>query len=198
MINKSFKVIGALWLIQIILIACCDSERLFSRIISLQVDNYNIETEQNAVGTIAQDNFRIRLTISEETYANNSLNPYFMLNSAYAAIDCFDINAGLESDIVGFSMTCDKDILDTIAGEPIDFEKLNVYRIRFFDDADNNRRTIEEWIDIMNNGGHLLAFEWFFEFNETIDSSEALKFKIKIIQEDNTEFEVETNPILIE
>ena len=50
----------------------------------------------------------------------------------------------------------------------------------------------------MNNGGYLLTYEWYFEFNETINSNEELKFKIRIKQEDNTEFEVETNSIQIE
>ena len=197
MTKKGLKTFILLWVIQIIVIACCpDSTVFYSRITGLQVKNHNIQTEQSAEECISQENYRIRLTIFEETYADNTFNPYFMVNAAYA-LDCEDIFEGLESDILDFSITCDKRILNTNAGQPIDYEKLDVYKIGFTNDSDNRRRTVQEWLDIMNNGGYLLAFDWFIEFNETINSNEELKFKIKIVQEDNTEFETETSPILI-
>lgn len=187
-----------MWVIQLLLIACCpDATDYYSRILGLEIENYNIQTDTPNPNIISQNDFRIKLKISEETYAQN-FNPHFLMNSAYAAVDCYDNYVGLESDITEFSISCNKEILDTSPNEPIDFNKLNVYKIGFFNDTDNRRCTIEEWLDIMNNGGYLLAYVWYFEFNETINSNEELKFKIRIKQEDNTEFEVETNSIQIE
>ncbi len=196
--KKFLTVICFLWSIQILLIACCpDSTNYYSRILDLEIENYNIQTNTTVSEIVAQDEFRIKLVISDETYAQ-VFDPYFLINSVYAAVDCYDIYNGLESDITEFSITCDKEILDANPGEPIDISKLNVYKNRFFNDADNRRKTIEEWLDIMNNGGYLLAYEWYFEFNERINSDEDLKFKIRIKQEDGTEFEFETNSIQIE
>ena len=97
-----------------------------------------------------------------------------------------------------FTISCNKEILNTDAGKPIDYNKINVYKIGFTEDSKNQRKSINEWIDILNNGGYLLAFEWYFEFNETITSDDYLKFKIHIKQDDGTEFEVETTSVKVE
>ena len=198
MFKKVLTIFLLLWGIQIMVIACCpDSKRFFNRITGVQANNYNIQNGQIEDEIIAQEDYRIRLVISEETYTDNSFNPYFLVNAAYA-LDCEDIFEGLEPDIVNFSITCDKTILNTNAGQPIDYENLNVYKIGLRNEASNRQRTVEEWLDIMNNGGFLLGFEWLFEFNQPINSEEELTFNIKIVQEDNTQFEIETNPIRIE
>lgn len=90
-----------------------------------------------------------------------------------------------------------KDILGVEAGKPIDFGKMNVYKIGFFDDQKNQRKTVNEWINILNNGGFQLAFEWFIEFNQPVNSEDFLKFTVKIKQEDGSEFLAETNAVKI-
>ena len=198
MIKKVFIVISVIGLIQLVIIACCpDSKTYYNSITDIEVENCNLKIELSDSSIVSQNDFRMRLTVLEETFAQ-LFNPSFVINTAYALVDCEDIFVGLKSDITEFTITCNKDILNAEAGEPIDYNKLNVYKIGFTEDSKNKRVTITEWLDILNNGGYLLAFEWYFEINETIGSDEYLKFKINIAQEDGTEFEIETNSIRIE
>ena len=89
-----------MWIIQLLLIACCpDATDYYSRILGLEIENYNIQANTSNPNIISQNDFRIRLKISEKTYAQN-FNSYFLINSAYAAIDCYDNYNGLESDII--------------------------------------------------------------------------------------------------
>ncbi len=197
MIKKILIILGAVGLIQLIIIACCpDPKTYYNRITALEIANCNLKTEIEDSAAISQNDFRLRLTIKEETFAQ-IFNPSLLINSAYAT-SCDDNFVGLKSDIVEFKITCDKNILSVQAGESIDFNKINVYKIGFTDDLKNQRKTITEWLDILNNGGYLLAFEWYFEFNELINSNDYLKFEISIKQEDGTEFKVETNSIKVE
>lgn len=198
MIKKAFVIISVIALIQLVIIACCpDSKTYYNRITAIEVENCNLQNELADSLIVPQNDFRIRLTILEETFAQ-LFNPSFVINSTYALVDCEDNFVGLKSDITEFTITCNKDILNTKAGEPINYSKLNVYKIGFTVDSKNERKKISEWLDILNGGGYLLAFEWYFEFNESINSEEFLKFKIKIKQEDGTEFELETNSVRIE
>ncbi len=198
MIKKAFVLISVVGLIQLFIIACCtDSKTYYNRITNIEVENCNLTTELVDSSIVSQDDFRMRLTILEETFAQ-VFNPSFMINSACALVDCEDNFVGMKSDIKDFTISCNKEILNTHADEPIDYDKLNVYKVGFTEDSKNQRKTIIEWIDILNNGGYLLAFEWYFEFNETITSDDYLKFKLYIKQEDGTEFEIETNSIMIE
>lgn len=198
MIKKAFVLISVVGLIQLFIIACCpDSKTYYNRITNIEVENCNLTTELVDSSIVSQNDFRMRLTILEETFAQ-VFNPSFMINSACALVDCEDNFVGMKSDIKDFTISCNKEILNTHADEPIDYDKLNVYKVGFTEDSKNQRKTIIEWIDILNNGGYLLAFEWYFEFNETITSDDYLKFKLYIKQEDGTEFEIETNSIMIE
>jgi len=197
MIRKSFIILGIIGLIQFIIIACCpDPNTYYNRITDIEFANCRFKTELADSMTVAQNDFRIRLTIMEETFAQ-IFNPSDFINSAYAT-SCEDNFVGLKSDIIEFTITCNKEILNTQAGEPIDYNKMNVYKIGFTEDSKNQRKTINEWLDILNNGGYLLAFEWYFEFNQTLNSDDFLKFKINIKQEDGTVYEVETNSMKIE
>jgi hypothetical protein len=184
-------------LIQLIIIACCPDPKIYyNRITDLEIANCNLRTELEDSATISPNDFHIRLIIHEETFAQ-TFNPSFLINSAYAT-SCEDNFVGLKSDIVDFKMTCNKNIFGIQAGESIDYNKINVYKIGFTVDSKNQRKSIAEWLDILNNGGYLLAFEWYFEFNAPIDTNDSLKFEIFIKQEDGTEFKVETNSIKIE
>lgn len=197
MIKKAFIVITVIGLIQLIIIACCpDPKTYYNSITNVEVSNCNLQTEIIDSSIVTQDDFRIRLTILEETFAK-LFNPSALINSAYAT-SCEDNFVGLKSDITEFTITCNKEILNTNAGDPITYDKINVYKIGFYEDSKNFRKTINEWIDILNNGGYLLAFEWYFEFNEPITTNDYLKFRIYIKQEDGTEFEVETESVMIE
>lgn len=196
MIKKTFIIVGAIGLIQLILIACCpDPVTYYNRITDLEIANCNLSSELEDSSIISLENFRIRLIIQEETIAQ-TFNPSFLINSAYAT-SCEDNFVGLKSDIVEFKITCNKDILGFQAGQPIDYNKIDVYKIGFYDDSKNQRMKISEWLDIMNNGGYLLAFEWYFEFKEAINKDDYFKFEILIKQENSSEFKVETNSIKI-
>jgi hypothetical protein len=198
MIKKALTILIVIGLIQLVVIACCSNpQTYYNRITNIEVVNCNLTTELVDSSIVSQNDFLIRLTIFEETFAQ-FFNPSFMVNSAYALVDCEDNVEGLKSDITEFTITCNKDILNAKAGEPIDHNKLNVYKVGFTVDSKNQRKTIAEWLDILNNGGHFLAFEWYFEFSKIINSEDFLMFKIKIKQEDGTEFEVETNSVKIE
>ncbi|MDP1726825.1 MAG: hypothetical protein Q8M15_08575 [Bacteroidota bacterium] len=196
MTKKILIVISVIGLIQLIIIACCpDPKTYYNRITGIEVENCSLKTDLGDSVVLSQNDFRIRLRIMKETFAQ-IFNPSALINSAYAT-SCEDNFVGLKSDIIYFTITCNKEILNTQAGVPIDYNKLNVYKIGFTEDSKNQRKTINEWLDILNNGGYLLAFEWYFEFNQNINPNGFLKFKINIKQEDGTEFEVETNSIKI-
>ncbi len=197
MIKKTFIIIGIFGLIQLIIIACCpDPKTYYNRITDIEFANCSLVSELADSMSVSQNDFRIRLIIKEETFAQ-IFNPSFLINSAYAT-SCEDNFVGLKSDIVDFKITCNKNILGIQSGQPIDYNKINVYKIGFTVDSKNQRKTITEWLDILNNGGYLLAFEWYFEFKETIDSNDYLKLEIFIKQEDGTEFKTVTNSIKIE
>lgn len=119
------------------------------------------------------------------------------ISSAYAT-SCEDNHVGLKADITEFSISCNQKILGVEAGQPISFDKMNIYKIGFNEDLKNQRQTIDEWIRILNVGGYLLAFQWYIEFKEPIVSNEYLNFKIKIRQEDGSTFVAETNAIRLQ
>ena len=123
MIKKIFIILGAIGFIQLIIIACCpDPITYYNRITNLMIANYNLSSELEDSAAIAQKDFRIRLTIKEETFAQ-TFNPSFWLSSAYAT-SCEDNFVGLKSDIVDFKITCNKNILGIQAGQSIDNNKI--------------------------------------------------------------------------
>ncbi len=162
----------------------------------LTAENYNISTNENANDMISQEDFRIKLIFSEDN-DRLAFNPYFMVQTANAAFSCHTYFGGLEHKIIDFSITCNKEILNTNANEPIDYSKFNVYSFDTLDNTSNEKFTVQEWLNIMNRNEYLSVFEWYFEFNTPINSDENLKFKIYLKQEDGTEFEVETSAIQI-
>ena len=195
--KKAFKFYIIFTLLQLTVFACCpDARTLFDKIINLKADNCKLQTDLINNSTVNKNDFRIRLKILNENITN-VINRNSLINGAYA-FACEDNYEGLKSDIVSFKISCNRDILDTPAGESIDFSKIRVYKIGFYDDSKNFRKTVDEMLDILNNGGYELGYEWYFEFNQKIISNEYLKFKISIEQEDGSKFEVETNSIKIE
>ena len=72
------------------------------------------------------------------------------------------------------------------------------YEFGFYDDAKNSRKTLNEWLHILNNGRHEQArYDLYFEFTEDIISSENIKFKVLIEFEDGSILETETNNVRI-
>ena len=198
MYKKVFAIILLFGLTQIVFITCSCPDRMtfYNRIINIEAANCNLHYEITDSTVINQNDFRIRLKIYEETFAHR-INQTNFINSAYALSCEEDIYAGLNNDIIEFFISCSNEILNTIAGEPIEHSYLSVYRLGFSDHSKNQRWTVQEWINIMNNGGEWLDFKWYFEFNDTINSDDYLKFEIRIKQEDGTEFEMITNTVKI-
>ena len=195
--KKTIKIYFIFILLQFIVFACCpDPKTYFSKINSINFDNCNLKTDLIDSATVSKSKFRIRLRMSNENFVS-AINRNLFINEA-AALSCDDTFVGLKSDITNLKISCNKDILDTPAGESIDFSKMKAYRTSYFDDEKNTRITINEMIAILNNGGYLLDFVWYFEFEEELISNDYLKFKIDIEQEDGSEFEGETNSVKIE
>jgi hypothetical protein len=197
MIKKAFIITGIFVLIQLIFIACCKPGIYFSRITDLKIANCSLQTELGDSLTVSQNDFRIRLRMEEEAFAQ-FFSPNNIINSAYAT-SCEDNLVGLKSDIVKFEIRCNKSILGIPAGEPIDFSKLRVYHdLGFTDNSRNQRITIPEWILILNNDGYQIGADWYFEYQEPLNTDDYFKFNVLIKQEDGTEFNAETNSVKIE
>jgi hypothetical protein len=197
MLKKTSIILGIVGLIQLIIIACCPEPKTFyHQITDIHFTNCSLSTEIAEGAKVSQKDFRIKLIFEVEILAQ-LFNRYLLINSLYAT-SCEDNLVGLKSDIIDFKITCNKEILNTQVGESIDYSKLRIYKIGFTEDSRNQRMTINEFLNILNNGGYLLAFEWYIEFYEAINSDELLRFKIYIKQENGTEFEIETNSIRIE
>ena len=186
-----------MWFLVNLIGSCCPAPLTINyKISELAIVNYNLDKLLDDSSSIARKSHRILIDLKAESFVKDNL-AFSLINSAYAT-SCDDNHIGLKSNIIEFSIVCNKNILGITAGQPIDFDKLNIYKIGFYEDSQNPRKTINEWIGILNNRGYLLAFEWYLEFKEPIDSNEYLKFKIKIKQEDGSEFEAETNSIKVD
>jgi hypothetical protein len=195
--KKALKFYIIFTLFQLVIFACCpDPKTYFNKITNIKADNSKLQTTLKDSSSVNKKDFRIRLKIMNETISN-VINRNLLINGAYA-LSCEDNYEGLKSDIISFKITCNKDILGTSAGESLDFSKMKVYKVGFIDDSKNLRITVNEMLSILNKGGYLLDFEWYFEFQEEIISNEFLNFKILIEQEDGSKFEVETGSIKIE
>lgn len=199
MIKKTFILLGVMGLIQLMITACCpDLDPYYNRIRDLEFSSCNLRTKLEDSSTVSQDNFRIRLFIQSERVVQ-LFNPSFLINSAYAT-SCPSNYAGLKSDIIDFKITCNKDVFNIKAGQSIDYSKISVYKIGFTEDSKNQRLTIAEWLDKLNDGKRqsYFQFEWYFEFNEPLKKNDYLKFKILIKQEDGSVFKDETNSINVQ
>lgn len=180
-----------------LIISCCpDPTNVYYKIIELKIGNCILDKLVEDSSIVDIERFRILVDIKANSFVNYNTK-FSTISSAYA-FKCENNYVGLKSDINEFTVSCNKDILGVSAGQPISFDKMNIYKIGFYDDSKNQRQTIYEWMKILNNGGYRLAFEWYIEFKEQVISKEYLTFKIKIHQEDGSEFIAETKSIKLE
>ena len=183
-------------IIMLLFIACCKKsfDDLHFEANKIEVKNtYNFRDIGESV-TISQQGFRIKCHLSEETIELIS-----ELNELRASLDfCEDNFIGLNKDIENFYISCDKDIWNTLAGTPLDNNKIRIYENKFPEDSQNKRLTIQEWLNFINNEDQLITFEWFIEFNEPIISTEYLKFKLHFEIEDGSIYTTETPSVKFE
>ncbi|RZJ77601.1 MAG: hypothetical protein EOO47_16310 [Flavobacterium sp.] len=193
---KKVLSIFLVWFLANVIVGCCPEPlTIFYKINDLKISNCRLKDVLIDNASVQQKEFRISINLNAESFVKKA--PPLMVNAAYAT-RCEDNHVGLKTDIKAFTITCNKDILGVEAGKPIDLGKMNVYKVGFFDDQKNQRKTVNEWIGILNNGGFQLAFEWFIEFNQPINAEDFLKFTVKIKQEDGSELSAETNAVKID
>lgn len=175
---------------------CCPEPlTIYYKLNDLKISNCNLQEVLIDNSTVDKTKFRLLLSLNVKSFVKKAM-PSLMINSAYAT-SCEDNHVGLNSDITNFTITCNKAIMGVEAGQPIDLEKMNIYKTWFYDDAKNTRMFINECLGILNNGGYLLAFNWFIEFREPLNSEEFLTFTVNIQQEDGNEFIAETNSVKV-
>jgi len=178
-------------------VSCCPEPiTYYNRIDEIYVSNTSLYTTLNDSAIVNQDNYRIKCLIDEEIITQ-VFNFTPLIQSLYAT-SCEDNFVGLKMDIVRFEITCNKEIWNIQPRNLLDHNKIRVYKKWFTEDSKNQRMTIDEWLDILNNGGYQLAFEWYFEFMDKISSNDYLKFQILFELEDGTEYIIETKSIKFE
>lgn len=156
-------------------------------------NTYNFRSIADGV-TINQQGYRIKCFLSD-----NIIRQISAYNDVTATLNYCEANfIGLKKDITNLTISCDKDIWNTLAGTPLDNNKIRFYENKFEVDSRNERLTIQEWLDLINNEDQLITFEWFIEFIETIDSTEFLKFQLLFELADNSEYITETESVKIE
>jgi len=188
MIKKVLIVFTSAFLLQLVLISCCpDPTYYYFRITDILSANCQFQTELSDSATVKQEEYRLKINIAEETYAQ-LFTPNLFINQA-VALSCEEDFVGLDTKIVSFLITADQDIYDTRAGEPIDYNKFSV-NTNGFDSGGGI--PVEEWLYNINNSGYLYGLSWYFQLNETIVLDNFIKFKINIVQEDGTAFERQT------
>lgn len=185
------------FLIQLGIVACFPKpETYYSIIHDIKITNTDLKQELSDSTTVSEENYRIKCSMSTESITQAVLSSN-LIRRTYAT--SFEDNyVGLKSDIVRFEIRCDKDILGVLSGEPIPYEKFNVYKTWFTKDSLNYRETVDKWLDILNNGGYLLAFEWYFEFREKLNTDDYLKFTFLFEQEDGVQYTVTTQYVKVE
>lgn len=200
MFRKSIIVLVLVILINFIIDSCwCpDPETYYHNITNIEILNTQPYEELEDSSTINSSNYRIKckMDVDMTTYL---FSPFFY-QAAYAT-SCVDYFVGLRSDITKFEITCNKSIGNIGAGEQLNInDNILIYDRSFIDDSKNERMSIEDWLDLLNNGGYQLAYqkwEWYFEFKNLPSSNEYLKFKFLFLLENGEKYEIETNSIRI-
>jgi len=193
MAKKVLIVISLTFLIQIILISCCpDPGTYFYKIRDIQSANSQFETELPDSASVKQEEYRLRINISEDTNAQ-AFNPYIFSNQAMA-LSCEEDFRGIDSKISSFTITANQTIYNTPAGAPMDYSNFRVHTNGFGDDMG---MTIDEWLFNINNSGYIYNLSWFFHLNEPLQIDSYIKFTINILQENGTAFESQTASVKI-
>ena len=183
--------------IEVLLISCCpDPITYFNQITGIRAVNIDLYDEIVDGASVSQSTFRIKCEIDEEIIGQH-FRPSLLINNSYAT-SCEDNWEGLKTDIIKFEITSNKEVWNIPPGNPLNIQdRIVVYKRGFNDDSKNSRKTIQEWLNILNNGGYQLAFEWYFEFKERIDTNEAMKFKLTFELENGQKFEAETSSVVL-
>lgn len=178
------------------MISCC--KKSFDDILinasDIDIKNTNQFRDIGDGVTVNQQGYRIKCFLSDRVVELIS-----DLNDVRASFDYCENNfIGLKKDISNLTISCDKDIWNSQAGTPLDNNNIRIYENNFPEDSKNNRLTIQEWLNFVNNEDQLISFEWFIEFNEPIISTEYLKFKLLFELADGSEYVIETDSVKIE
>ena len=193
MLKKSLYLLVTIGLIQFLITACCpDPVTFYSRIIELDTQNYNGQMPVADSSRIALDDYLIELIVREETFAKATPS-LGLLPSAYA-LNCLDEYRGLQSPISRFTITADKPILNTPAGQPLSYEHFLVYFLSFQGEPNSEAITLEEWLGVLN-GNTSPTLEYYLQIQDEIETEEFLTFRISLEQADGSTFEVETGAV---
>jgi hypothetical protein len=193
MLRKSIVIILILGIIDLIIISCCpDPITYTSDITGIRISNTKLQTTLADGAIVSKSDFRIRCVIEEETL--QAYNFGIFSNSALAT-SCEDNFVGLRSNIIDFRLTCNKKIFDIEPGQPIGSNLISVYKIGFYDDSKNSRKTMNEWLTILNEGGYQLAYEWYLEFKQEVVTEEYLEFSITVEQANGKVFTAHTEAV---
>lgn len=196
MLRKVFSLFIGIALLQWLLAACCTEPNVIQhRITNAQLVACNNQTELLDSATVSREDFRLQLTLGEESFAQR-FRPSEFISSTYATT-CKDEFAGLQTDISKFYITCNEEVLETPPLQAIDNNKFSMYSYNYGAGSPNDPISIIEWIYIMNNGGYEMTFDWYLKANEAIVSSEFLSFAVKIELADSTFFIAGSEPIQV-
>ena len=185
-------------LVDVVFISCCKDSLLdYTKFNSINLSNTSLKNSLPDSSTVSQANFRIKLRINGEFIAQRNSRPSFLNNSYATSCANMGLN-GLKSDIVRLEMTCNKEILGVPSGQKLNLSKVKVYEFGYYDDAKNKKISLNEWLNILNNGRfEQSGYELYFEFEDPIISNEFLKFKVVMEFQDGVILEAETNNVRV-
>ena len=197
MVKKLVTFILLFALIDVLIISCCKRAVLyFTEINSIDIVNTNLREELLDSAIVEKENYRIKCNIDAKLISD--IQNRFTFSSSLYATSCPENSFnGLKNNIKKLDIYCNKEILNIPAGSPLNINnKIRVYEFKFPDDEKNERLSISEWIDILNNDpiGRIL-YEMYFEFQESINNKEFLEFKFRFEFENGSILEFKTNEI---
>lgn len=179
------------------MLACCP-ESMFEHTAASRMELANTALDEILPDStsVNAELFRLRWVIQMEFVAQAGFSPF----AALYATSCENMGLkGLVNDIKKIELVCDQNILNTPAGVPLDLEKMVwFYEYRSLEDNRNQRISLSECLEIMNNGRYEQGrYEWYMEFQETIIRNDFLTFRMKVEMEDGAVFQMETSTVKI-
>ena len=198
MLRKVAIIVAITTLIKVIVTSCCPDSLLdHTAITNLNWAATDLSEELNDGDHVSSPNLRLKLSIDVEFVTQNR---FFHQPNTLLATSCENMGLdGLRNDISKITITSDRDILGTQAGDALNVDnKIMVYEDHFFDDAKNERISIDEWSRILNEGRRQQSrHEWYFDFVEPVEIGDFARFKIILEFADQTITQLETANIKI-
>lgn len=189
MIKKISMAIN-IFIMLLMAVSCCEKslDDLHYNVNNIIIKNtYNFRDISEGV-TVDQQGFRIKCVLNDKTVKSIS-----DLNKLKVSLgDCEDNFIGLSKDISNLSILCSQNIWNTPAGNSLDHNNIRFYENKFPEDSQNNRLTVQEWLNFVNNEDQLITFEWYIEMTEPITSTEYLKFQLRFELIDGSQYIAET------